>query len=186
MNDGQSSHRLALRLRRQQRWGGTESHLAQGGRFHDSVHEQHTAEAGRQVSHLKDQLIRTQADFENFRKRTSRDLQQQLELANRRLLSEILPVLDNFDRALSNPGESVDGLLGGLQMVQKQFGDILTQAGLERIEPKGEPFDPNFHEAVATGESEELPDNHVLDVLQPGYLLKGRLLRPAMVRVSRK
>jgi molecular chaperone GrpE len=185
MNGDISSHRLALRLRRQHRWDRAENHLALGERFHEATYELHKAEAVRQFGHLKEQLIRTQAEFDNFRKRIRRDLQQQMDLANKDLIEGLLPVLDNFERALTSPGQSVEGLLGGLQMVQKQLIDILGQAGLERIEALGQPFDPNVHEAVATAQAEGVPDNHVMDVLQPGYLLKGRLIRPAMVRVAR-
>ena len=137
------------------------------------------------MTQLKEQLLRTQAEFDNFRKRTRREMQQQTEMANQALVEALLPVLDNFERAISAPGETVEALLTGVQMVRKQLVDILEQAGLERVDALGQPFDPNLHEAVATGEAGETPDNHVMEVLQPGYLLKGRLVRPAMVRVAR-
>lgn len=137
------------------------------------------------AARLQDQLLRTAAEFENFRKRTRRDMQQTVELANRDLLEKILPVLDNFGRALSNPGSSVEALHDGLQMVDKQLIDVLGTFGLEKIDALGQPFDPNLHEAIATGSADEYPDNHVIEVLQDGYTLNGRLLRPAMVRVAR-
>lgn len=137
------------------------------------------------AARLQDQLLRSQAEFENFRKRTRRDMQQNIELANRDLLEKILPVLDNFSRALANPGSSVEALHDGLQMVDKQLIDLLAAQGLQKIEALGQPFDPNLHEAIATDHSDEYPENHVIEVLQDGYTLNGRLLRPAMVRVAR-
>jgi molecular chaperone GrpE len=186
MNGGLSSKRLALRLRRQNRWGTAEATPGHAGHHHThDGRDWAMGEGAKQVTQLKDHLMRTQAEFENFRKRSRRDAQQQAEQANKNLVGALLPVMDNFDRALANPGQSIDGLLSGLQMVQKQLHDLLGQEGVEKIDALDQPFDPNFHEAVATGENGELPDNHVMEVLQPGYLLKGKLIRPAMVRVTR-
>lgn len=137
------------------------------------------------AARLQDQLLRTAAEFENFRKRTRRDMQQNIELANRDLLEKLLAVLDNFQRALANPGSSVEALHDGLQMVDRQLIDVLGQFGLQKIEALGQPFDPQIHEAIATDHSDEYPENHVIEVLQDGYMLNGRLLRPAMVRVAR-
>jgi molecular chaperone GrpE len=142
-------------------------------------------EADEQLARLKDQLARARAEFDNFRKRTRRDAQQQAEQANKALLESLLPVLDTFERAMANPGQSVEALLAGIQMVQKQLVDVLSAAGLEKIDPVGKPFDPSLHEAVATGPAGEVPDGHVMEVLQAGYVLKGKLARPAMVRVAR-
>lgn len=192
MNGGTINNRLALRLRRMHRTGGDCCCGGHGrARCHHHHHHHHEAEAdphhaeAQHVTQLKEQLLRTQAEFDNFRKRTRREIQQQTEMANQALVEALLPVLDNFERAISAPGETVEALLTGVQMVRKQLVDILEQAGLERVDALGQPFDPNLHEAVATGEAGETPDNHVMEVLQPGYLLKGRLVRPAMVRVAR-
>lgn len=136
------------------------------------------------AARLQDQLLRVQAEFENFRKRTRRDMAQNIELANRDLLEKLLPVIDNFGRALANPGTSVEALHDGIEMVDKQMMDVLAQFGLQKIEALGQPFDPNLHEAIAADKSEEYPANHVIEVLQDGYTLGGRLLRPAMVRVA--
>ena len=133
---------------------------------------------------LQDQLLRSRAELENYRKRTQRKTQQQSEAANRDLIESLLPVLDNFDRAVANPGDSVEALLSGLEMVRKQMIDELSRQGLEKIESLGQPFDPNLHDAVATEQTDEHPENHVVDVLLDGYKLKDRLLRPAMVRVA--
>lgn len=185
MSGGSSYNRLALRLRRQQRFGGHDHPAPPGEHSPHIPKDPSFAESAKQVALLKDHLLRNQAEFDNFRKRTKRESQLQSELANKALIESLLPALDNFERALANPGQSIDGLLSGIQMVRKQLMDALAASGLERIEAVGQPFDPHVHEAVATGEAGEIPDNHVLEVMQPGYSLKGKLIRPAMVRVAR-
>ncbi len=137
------------------------------------------------AARLQDQLLRSQAEFENFRKRTRQKAQEQVEAANRDLLESLLPVLDNFSRALASPGDSADALRSGIEMVRKQMMDQLGQHGLTRVEALGQPFDPNLHDAVATEKSSEYPENHVIEVMLDGYRLKDRLLRPAMVKVAR-
>lgn len=148
-------------------------------------HAEAMAEAEKMIEKLRDQLSRQQAEFENARRRQQRDQQQQLEFANQRLIESLLPVVDNFGRALANPGDTVEGLLSGLQMVQRQFIDILAQQGLEPVPSLGETFNPNLHEAVSMAPDEGTPDNQVLEVFQEGYQLKGRLIRPAMVKVAK-
>jgi molecular chaperone GrpE len=186
MNGIPSSQRLALRLRRRQRQGGEPASQQASLHVHHAEADQAKAEALKQINHLKEQLIRTQAEFDNFRKRQRRENQQMVEQANKAIIEGLLPVIDNFDRAMATPGDSVESLLAGLEMVHRQLRDNLQRDGLERIGEVGEPFDPNRHEAVATGEpTDTVADNQVLDVLQPGYTLKGRLIRPAMVRVAR-
>lgn len=120
-----------------------------------------------------DQLKRTRADFENYRKRISRQQMENLERASEGLVEKILPVLDNFDAALAH-GE-------GFEQVHTSFVGLLNQEGLVRIDPKDQPFDPNEAEAVAHEDGEDGPV--VAEVLRPGYKWKGRVLRPAMVRV---
>jgi molecular chaperone GrpE len=138
---------------------------------------------GSEIKQLKDQLIRKQAESENFRKRSRREQQQKIQMANLDLVESMLPVVDNFHRATQNPGDSVEGLLSGIEMVFRQLLNLLEQNGLEQVEALGQVFDPNLHEAVSTGPSKEYEDNHVCEVFQDGYRLKDRLVRPAMVRV---
>jgi molecular chaperone GrpE len=185
MDSAMASNRLALRLRRKQRCEGMPGALLGSAATPPATGEGVPAEVAEQVARLKDQLARARAEFDNFRKRTRRDAQQQAELANKALIESLLPVLDNFERAMANPGQSVEALLSGIQIVQKQLVDVLGAAGLEKIDPVGKPFDPSLHEAVATGPAGEVPDGHVMEVLQAGYLLKGKLARPAMARVAR-
>lgn len=192
-NDGNSSKRLARRLRRHHYMSIEPQTLApvslpspEEAHAHAHIHKHPApAEAERVAEHLREQLARLQAEFDNYRKRQRRDEQQHLEQANQKLIEQLLPVLDNFNRALASPGDSVQSLLSGLSLVQKQLVDLLTQNGLEKLDPLGQPFDPNVHEAVCAEPAAGKPDNQVTGVFQDGYTLKGRLLRPAMVKVAR-
>jgi molecular chaperone GrpE len=138
---------------------------------------------------LMDMLRRIQADFENYRKRVQREQAVLVERANERLLEELLPVLDSFDGAVSSLGTpaagevDVDKLRNGVLGIQTQLVAVLQKSGLERIEAAGAPFDPNEHEAVMQDEGEGEP--HVAQIMRTGYRLKGRVLRPAMVSVTR-
>jgi molecular chaperone GrpE len=136
-----------------------------------------------------DQLLRTAADFENFRKRAAREKQEVSKYANESLLQKLLPVLENLDAALatSTGGQPVtlESLQTGLKMIQQQFKSVLTEAGLEEIDAANKPFDPNFHEAIAQHESAAVPDGHVLQQVRKGYKLRDRLLRPASVVVAK-
>jgi molecular chaperone GrpE len=135
---------------------------------------------------LVDTLRRVQADFENYRKRVLREQTSLVERATERLVEDLLPVLDSFDGALgsltgtdSPEAEKVrDGVVG----IRTQFLSVLEKAGLERIEADGTPFDPNEHEAVLQDAGTGEP--HVAETMRTGYRLKGRVLRPAMVRVT--
>ncbi|NLW17402.1 MAG: nucleotide exchange factor GrpE [Firmicutes bacterium] len=134
---------------------------------------------------LEDRLLRLHAEFDNYRKRTARERAEQATIAQAALVSSLLPVLDNFERALANlPSEADTGWAEGVQLVHKQLLEVLSQQGLERIDCE-QPFDPNVHEAVmreACGE--EVAEGTILQELQPGYLFQGRLLRPSMVKVA--
>ncbi len=137
---------------------------------------------------LKDQLLRTAADFDNFRKRTKKDL----ELAERRgreeTLGEILPVIDNLERAVAagRNASDVQAILQGVEMVLKLFDDTAKRLGLERVPTVGERFDPALHHAVQQTETDEHPPGTIIAEFQAGYRLGDRLVRPAMVVVARK
>lgn len=136
---------------------------------------------------LVDTLRRVQADFENYRKRVLREQTTLVERANERLVEDLLPVLDSFDGALGSLGGSdspeVEKVRDGVVGIRTQFATVLERSGLERIEAVGAPFDPNEHEAVMQDDGDG--DPHVAEILRTGYRLKGRVLRPAMVRVTR-
>jgi molecular chaperone GrpE len=137
-----------------------------------------------------DRLLRTTADFDNYKKRASREKQDAIKYANEGLVEKLIPVLDNFDMALaaaqSTGSQAVQSLQTGINMVHQQLRAALAEAGLEEIDAIGKPFDPNFHEAVSQQESAQAPDGTVLQQMRKGYKLKGRLIRPASVVVSTK
>lgn len=134
-----------------------------------------------------DQLMRARAEFENIKKRMNREKEEFLKFANDELLSELLPILDNFRRALDNSDEShnLKDVLKGIELIDRQLEDKLKEFGLEPVEAEGKKFDPHFHEAVAHEETDKYPENTVTEVLQRGYTLNGRLLRPAVVKVAK-
>ncbi|MEW6208071.1 MAG: nucleotide exchange factor GrpE [Acidobacteriota bacterium] len=136
---------------------------------------------------LYDQLLRRQAEFENYRKRTERDRAETYNRARADIITELLPVIDNFDRALSSletSSEDAAGLRHGIELIHKQFKDILTKLGLEPVEAVGRPFDPHVHEAVATELTGEHEDNTIIAEFERGYKLGDKLLRPAKVKVA--
>jgi molecular chaperone GrpE len=137
-----------------------------------------------------ERLVRTTADFENFKKRAARERQDAARYANESLVQMLIPVLDNFDMALgaaqANAGNSLEALQAGIAMIQQQFKSALADAGVIEVDATGQPFDPHQHEAVSQQESAEVPEGHVLQQLRKGYKLRERLLRPATVIVARK
>ncbi len=134
---------------------------------------------------LLDSLMRLKADFENYRKRMMREQTRIVETAEADLVRRLLPVIDNLERALENDGEGEpQGLREGVEMVLAQMLEVLGKEGLEVVDPQGEPFDPEHHEAMMVVENGECPEDTVIDVVQRGYRFRGILLRPAMVSVS--
>ncbi len=140
-----------------------------------------------EVARLKDNLLRTMADFDNFRKRSRRELADAERMAREDLLREMLPVFDNLDRAGQHAGSAKDiqSIVDGIQMVMRQFLDTLGRLGIERIEAVGQPFDPAVHEAIQQMETTEVPAGCVAAEVLTGYRQGERLVRPAMVVVAR-
>ncbi|HBP65331.1 MAG TPA: nucleotide exchange factor GrpE [Desulfosporosinus sp.] len=132
------------------------------------------------------QLQRLQADFDNYRKRTQKEKIELIKYASERLVGDLLPVLDNFDRAVSAAKVNPDftSFSQGVEMILRQMQTALSKEGLKAMEAVGQPFDPNLHDAVLRVESEEYPENTVVEEVQKGYYLKEKLLRPCMVKVS--
>ena len=134
---------------------------------------------------LKDRLLRTLADFENFRRRAERDRSEYVQFAAMEMVRDLIPILDDFRRAVKV--ETADKEYAkGIELIDQRLFETLKKAGLEPIEAAGKPFDPNLHQAVDRVQSEELPDQTVLEEYQSGYNFKGKLLRPAMVKVAVK
>lgn len=132
---------------------------------------------------LKAQLLRLQADFENFRARTERQRAETVAFANEGLITKLLGVLDNLERAMAS-GSPEDPVIQGIKLVYDEFLRILEAEGLEEIPADGE-FDPSLHHAVMMEESEDVPSDHITETLQKGYRLKDRVIRPAMVKVAK-
>jgi molecular chaperone GrpE len=134
-----------------------------------------------------DTLRRVQAEFENYRKRVIKEQTALVDRATEGLVEQLLPVLDSFELALKNfdaaGGQDTESVRKGVELVYAELLGVLEKAGLSRVEAEGKPFDPNVHEAVMQEEGDGEPV--VTDVLRTGYTLKGRVLRPAMVKVSR-
>ncbi len=137
-----------------------------------------------EAEELKDQLLRGRAEFENFRKRTAREVERIRKTATESVLHDLLPVLDNLELALEHADDAVGPIADGVKMVLKQLLDVLKRNGLEPIEALGRPFDPKVHEAVSQIESAEVPKDDVVQEFQRGYTLGGQILRPSKVVVS--
>ena len=133
---------------------------------------------------LLDRLARTQAEFENARRRAAKEQQDFRDYAAADAIKALLPVIDSFERALQVKSEPED-FRNGVELIYKQLQDVLTKLGVRAIPAKGEPFDPRFHEAIEMVETTDAPDHQVLEELQRGYKVKDRLLRPAMVKVAK-
>lgn len=134
----------------------------------------------------RDELLRTLADYENSRKRASRDLELERKFAHAKLAMDLLPSLDNLERAVEAARGSGEGsaLVKGVQATQQMLLDVLKRHGVTPIEALGQPFDPNLHQAVSMAPSKEYPPNTVAHVLQSGFMIHDRILRPASVVIA--
>lgn len=134
---------------------------------------------------LEQRLVRLQADFDNFRKRTRQEKEEMVKAANQRIVGSLLPVVDNFERALSSKHNKTQApMMEGIEMIYRQLLAVLAEAGLEAQEVIGKDFDPNYHEAVIRENVGEDEKGKILMEIQKGYLFHGKLLRPAMVKVG--
>jgi molecular chaperone GrpE len=136
---------------------------------------------------LQDRLLRAQAEFQNFRRRVEKERLELLTYASTEAVRALLPVLDDFERALkvaAPEGELASEYVKGIELIYQRLYEVLKKLGLEPIVSTGQPFDPHVHHAVEMVETEEAADHTVLDEFQRGYNFKGRLLRPAMVKVA--
>jgi molecular chaperone GrpE len=159
---------------------------------------EHPAEAGgdgdidvvtalqQQVDENHNRYLRAQADFDNFRRRTLKEKEELAQYASLKLVGQLLPVLDNFQRALQTGGEGAESgsFAKGVDMIYRQLSQVLEAEGLKPMEVVGQPFDPELHQAIMQVESEEYEAGTVVEVIQPGYRLKDKVIRPAMVKVS--
>lgn len=154
----------------------------------DADVQQRIPQLEEEIKELGDQLLRKAAEFENFRKRILREKEDSIRYANAALLNDVLPVIDDFERAIQSAADSkdFDAFHTGVSMIEKQMVSMLERNwGLKRFSANGEPFDPEKHEAIAVEESDQHETEIVLEDYQKGYLLHDRVLRPAKVKVAR-
>ena len=129
------------------------------------------------------QMLRLRADFDNFRRRSVKEREELAAVVTQGILTDMLPLLDNFERALSAEGSDLDSFRAGVSMIYKQMQEALAKNGLEVIDTKDKKFDPNFHQAVMRVQDPEKEDDTIEQELQKGYMAKGRVIRPSMVQV---
>ncbi len=145
-------------------------------------------EAEEQADQFKERMLRTQAEMENMHRRLERDMANAHKFAIEKLALELLPVVDNLERAIAahvNEESGAGSLLDGVSLTLKMLTTAMEKFGIESIDPKGQPFNPELHQAVSMQDDPNVPPNTVLNVLQKGYLLNKRLIRPALVVVSK-
>ena len=138
---------------------------------------------------MEERFLRVNAEFENYKKRIIRDNSERLKFFNLDLIKELLPSLDNLERAITHAkseNKDFDSMIEGLEMVNKMTHEVFEKFGVSRVNTVGEVFDPNIHQAVGVVQSDTVPENHVVEECLGGYLLHDRIIRPAMVRVSGK
>jgi molecular chaperone GrpE len=133
-----------------------------------------------------ERYMRVQADYDNFRRRSRLEKEDFAKYASAKLIELLLPIVDNFERALASSQQvkDFDAIIKGIEMTAKQLEQVLTEEGLKAIESVGQPFNPDFHQAIMQVESEEHDEGIIVEEIQKGYLLKDKVLRPALVKVS--
>ena len=137
-----------------------------------------------ELKEKSDRILRLQADFENFRRRTAKEKEELVAVITQNILGDLLPLLDNFERAMAVEQTDGEAFQKGVEMIFTQLREVLDKHGLQSIEAEGQTFDPNFHQAVMRVEDSDAPDGTITQVLQKGYQAKGRVIRPAMVQVA--
>jgi molecular chaperone GrpE len=137
-----------------------------------------------EINKLREMYLRKLADFDNYRKRQEREAEEFRRFANASLIRECLPVLDNLERALAAPSQDSGGVREGVELVLRQFKEVLGRFGVVEIDPQGQAFDPSIHEAIGRHESPDAEENTIVGVMQKGYLVGEKLLRPALVIVA--
>ena len=155
------------------------------GETEDAADEAEDSEGSEEDEELQAKYVRLMADFQNFKKRAERDRGEIYARANESIVTELLDVADNFERALAEDSASADeNFLKGMTLIFDQLSAVLERFGVKEIESEGEEFDPNFHNAVMMEDTDKVESGKVSVVLQKGYTLNGRVIRPAMVKVA--
>lgn len=144
--------------------------------------------ANQKIQDQKDSVVRAQAEVENIRRRSAQDIEKAHKFALEKFVNELLPVIDNLERALGaadQENETLKPMIEGVELTLKSFLDVVGKFGVQEVNPEGQPFDPAKHQAMGMQENEEVAPNTVLAVMQKGYELNGRLVRPAMVMIAK-
>ncbi len=152
----------------------------------ESTSNQEMEALQKEKNELYEKMLRIQAEYDNFRKRTQKEKEADRKYRSQSLITELLPVVDNFERALNTEvqDDSTKSFIEGMEMIYRQFNQALLNEGVEVIETVGTEFDPNYHQAVMQVEDDQYDSNIVVEELQKGYKLKDRVIRPAMVKVN--
>ena len=148
--------------------------------------EKDLLDAKNELTEQKDKFVRLQAETDNFRKRLSREKEEFSQYANERLFKELLPIFDNFERALEDPSSDIKSFKEGLEMILKQFSSFLEKEKVEPIEAIGKKFDPMIHEVLTSEESSENEENTIISQFVKGYTINNRVIRPSQVVISKK
>jgi len=164
----------------------TDKEQAAGIAEADSTEEGAFSQLQSDLERFRDLALRSQADFDNFRKRSAREKEDAVKYANASLLERLIPIIDNFELGLNAAGgDAKSPILAGMSMVAKQLKDFLAEFGVTPIDATGQTFDPNMHEAIAQEHDPKVPEGKVIRQVRKGFKLKDRLLRPANVIVSK-
>lgn len=150
----------------------------------DSEEKEETCEEAKEDEDLNTKYLRLMADFQNYKKRTEKQKSEIHAYANEKIVLKLIEVMDNFERALGADASEGDSFKEGIEMIFKQLSDVLTDAGVKEIEAESTVFDPNFHNAVMMEDTDKVESGMVSEVLQKGYTLNGKVIRPAMVKVA--
>ena len=171
---------------------GVEANEAEAASEEEPTLEEQIARLQDDAAAAKDAALRAQADAQNVQRRAEQDVEKARKFALERFAGELLPVVDNLERALeaadggdAGDEEAIKPIAEGVELTLKSFIDVLAKFNVEVVDPQGEPFDPNLHQAMSMVENSEVEPNSVIAVMQKGYTLNGRLIRPAMVMVSK-
>ena len=149
-----------------------------------SEEKEETCEEVKEDEDLNTKYLRLMADFQNYKKRTEKQKSEIHAYANEKIVLKLIEVMDNFERALGADASEGDSFKQGIEMIFKQLSDVLTDAGVKEIEAESTVFDPNFHNAVVMEDTDKVESRMVSEVLQQGYTLNGKVIRPAMVKVA--
>ena len=149
-----------------------------------SEEKEETCEEVKEDEDLNTKYLRLMADFQNYKKRTEKQKSEIHAYANEKIVLKLIEVMDNFERALGADASEGDSFKQGIEMIFKQLSDVLTDAGVKEIEAESTVFDPNFHNAVMTEDNDQFESGSVTEVLQKGYTLNGKVIRPSMVKVN--